>query len=63
MPFGLTNAPMTFNRIMENIFNKHRVYIAMLFDDIIVHSNTLEEHKKHVKAVLEELCAIKFACQ
>ena len=31
----------------------------MLFDDIIIHSNTLEEHKQHNKAVLEEVRANK----
>ena len=29
----------------------------MFFDDIIIHFNTLEEHKDHIEAMLEELCA------
>ena len=57
MPFGLTNAPTTFNRLMERIFQKHRAYTGVFFDDIIIHSNTLEEHKEHLKAVFQELRA------
>ena len=40
MPFGLTNAPTTFNRLMDRIFCKHRHYIRVFFDDIIVYSKT-----------------------
>ena len=48
MPFGLTNALATFNHLMDRIFCKHRSYIGVFFDDIIVHSKTLEEHKEHL---------------
>ena len=59
MPFGLTNAPATFNRLMEKIFRKHSAYTGVFFDDIIIHSHTLEEHKKHLQFVFDELCANK----
>ena len=59
MPFGLTNAPATFNRLMEKIFCKHSAYIGVFFDDIIVHSHTLEEHKLHLQSVFDELRANK----
>ncbi|NHV87607.1 RNA-directed DNA polymerase, partial [Escherichia coli] len=59
MPFGLTNAPATFNRLMEKLFRKHRAYTGVFFDDIIVHSKTMEEHKKHLRMVSEELHANK----
>ena len=55
MPFGLTNAPATFNRLMDRIFCKHRSFIGVFFDDIIVHSKTLEEHKEHLAQVFKEL--------
>ncbi|MCO5572361.1 hypothetical protein L7F22_026114 [Adiantum nelumboides] len=55
MPFGLTNAPATFNRMMDRIFRPHRSYTGVFFDDIIVYSKTLEEHKEHLKKVFEEL--------
>ncbi|MCO5596075.1 hypothetical protein L7F22_050133 [Adiantum nelumboides] len=57
MPFGLTNAPATFNMLMEKIFRKHSAYTGVFFDDIIVHSQTLEEHKKHLQSVFDELQA------
>ena len=59
MPFGLTNAPATFNRLMERLFRKHRAYTGVFFDDIMIHSKNLEEHKEHLRAVFEELRANK----
>ena len=59
MPFGLTNAPATFNRLIEKIFCKHSAYIGVFFDDIIIHSHTLEEHKLHLQSVFDELRANK----
>ena len=55
MPFGLTNALATFNRMMDKIFRPHRSFIGVFFDDMIVYSKTLEEHKEHLKKVFEEL--------
>ncbi|MCO5607167.1 hypothetical protein L7F22_061360 [Adiantum nelumboides] len=57
MSFGLTNAPATFDRLMEKIFCKHSAYTRVFFDDIIVHSQTLEEHKKHLQSVFDALQA------
>ena len=51
MPFGLTNAPATFNHLMDRIFRKHRSYTGVFFDDIMVHSKTLEEHKEHLAKI------------
>ena len=55
MPFGLTNAPATFNHLMDRIFFKHRSFTGVFFDDIIVHSKTLEEHKENLAKVFKEL--------
>ena len=55
MPFGLTNAPATFNRMKDRMFRKHRAYTGVFFDDIIIYSKSLEEHKCHLKAVFQEL--------
>ena len=59
MPFGLTNAPATFNRLMEKIFRKHSAYTCVFFNDIIIHSHTLEEHKRHLQFVFDKLRANK----
>ena len=55
MPFGLTNAPKTFNQLLDRIFRKDRAFIGVFFDDIIVYSRSLEEHKEHLAQVSNEL--------
>lgn len=53
MSFGLTNAPSMFQELMDNLFaGKHKEYVLPYLDDIIVFSNSLEEHRKHVEVVL-----------
>ncbi|MCO5564643.1 hypothetical protein L7F22_018309 [Adiantum nelumboides] len=49
MSFGLTNAPVTFNRMMERIFRPHRNFTGVFFDDVIILSKSMEEHKKHLQ--------------
>ncbi|MCO5551683.1 hypothetical protein L7F22_005187 [Adiantum nelumboides] len=51
MPFGLTNAPATFNRMMERIFRPHRNFTGVFFDDVIIYSKSMEEHKKHLQVI------------
>ena len=53
MPFGLTNAPVTCQALINNIVRAHldRSAIAYL-DDILIYSETTEEHVSHVQEVL-----------
>ena len=45
MPFGLCNAPPTFQRLMLNCLGKlNLTYCLIYLDDVIVFSETLEEH-------------------
>ena len=54
MPMGLSNAPATFQRLMQRTLG-HLKFVGIYLDDIIIFSNTLEEHKQHVEAVLNIL--------
>ncbi|MCO5550947.1 hypothetical protein L7F22_004442 [Adiantum nelumboides] len=47
LPFGLTNALATFNCMMEQIFQPHRNFTGVFFDDVIIYFKSIEEHKKH----------------
>ncbi|MCO5555335.1 hypothetical protein L7F22_008881 [Adiantum nelumboides] len=55
MLFGLTNAPTTFNRMMERIFRPHRNFSGVFFDDVIIYSKSMEEHKKHLQVIFQAL--------
>ncbi|TQV89904.1 retrotransposon nucleocapsid protein [Cordyceps javanica] len=56
MPFGLTNAPATFQTMIDTILRKQiGVFVVVYLDDILIYSNTLEEHKQHVHEVLQIL--------
>ena len=58
MPFGLTNAPTTFQRLMEFCLGElHLNWCIINLDNIIVFSQTPEEHVHRLKAVVNKLRA------
>lgn len=57
MPFGLKNAPSTFQRMMTQkvLAGCLRKFALVYLDDIIIFSDTFEDHLKHIHLVLERL--------
>ncbi|BBH10081.1 transposable element gene [Prunus dulcis] len=54
MPFGLTNAPAAFMDLMNRVFRPYLDHFVIVFiDDILVYSQTLEGHKKHLRLKVE----------
>ena len=56
MPFGLTNAPATCQRFVNDTLREFLdVFCVCYLDDILIYSDNLQDHRKQVKAVLENL--------
>jgi len=56
MPFGLTNAPASFQHFINDTLRDFLdVFCTAYLDDILIYSDSLAEHKIHVKQVLEKL--------
>ncbi|KAL0328234.1 UNVERIFIED_CONTAM: Transposon Ty3-G Gag-Pol polyprotein [Sesamum calycinum] len=55
MPFGLTNAPTTFCNLMNDVLYEYLDRFVVYLDDIVIYSETLNEHVKHLRAVFQKL--------
>jgi hypothetical protein len=56
MPQGLTNAPASFQKRINYVLGPYLDNFAIAYiDDILIFSDTLEEHEKHVHLVLQKL--------
>lgn len=56
MPFGLKNAPATFQRTIDEVLGEVKgIYADVLMDDIVIFSETWEEHIMHVEDILSRL--------
>jgi len=56
MPFGMTNSPATFQYFMNDIFHDMTdIFMIIYLDNILIFSKNLDEHKIHVRKVLERL--------
>ena len=55
MPFGLISAPSTFQRLMYGLLNGLLDFMVAYLDDIIIHSDTWENHLNHMEIVLDKL--------
>ena len=56
LSFGLTNAPVAFmdlmNRVFHDVLDK---WVIVFIDDILIYSNSEEDHLKHLRMVLQRL--------
>lgn len=58
MPFGLKNAPSTFQKLMTTILRPYLdKFVVVYIDDILVFSESVDDHKQHVFLVFEALLA------
>ncbi|KAL5537990.1 hypothetical protein UlMin_046171 [Ulmus minor] len=56
MSFGLTNAPAAFMDLMNRVFKEFLDRFVIVFiDDILVYSKSAEEHKEHLRLILQTL--------
>lgn len=53
MPLGLKNAPSKFLNIMNDILNPYSTFTIVYIDDVLVYSNLLEQHFKHLNIFLK----------
>jgi hypothetical protein len=56
MSFGLMNVPAHFMYLMNSVFMLELdQFIVVFIDDILVYSNSMEEHEEHLRIVLQQL--------
>src|SRR5258708_15320011 len=56
MPFGLTNAPAVFQQFINEVLgNLLDVCMVGYLDDILIYSDSIEQHWDHVREVLRQL--------
>lgn len=56
MPFGLTNAPSTFQTMMNTVLHGlNGEFCVVYLDDVLIFSQTPEEHLRHIDMVLTRL--------
>ena len=59
LPFGLTNGPAAFQQFINDTLGMDYLdnFVTAFVDNLIIYSKNETEHEKHVKMVLERLCA------
>lgn len=56
LPMGLTNAPSTFQRVMNNLFDKYMdQFVVVYLDDVLIFSKDADSHFRHLQLVFDLL--------
>jgi hypothetical protein len=56
MSFGLTNTPVAFMESMNGMSHEYLDdFVVVFLDDILIYSQTEEEHERHLSLVLDSL--------
>ena len=55
VPFGIKFASGLCNRVMNEILEDCKTFVTTFVDDLMVHSNSFEEHVKHIGIILSKL--------
>lgn len=56
MPFGLANAPTTFCNLINDVLYEYvDQFVVVYLNDIVIYSESLEDHLEHLKKVLSRL--------
>ena len=56
MTFGLTNSPSTFMRLANEVLKDFvGKFVIVYLDDVLIFSQTKEEHMRHLKYVLDRM--------
>ena len=64
MPFGLSNSPATYQRLMEECLGDLNIIMCVIYlDDLIIFSNSFEQHLEKLDIVLTRLkqCNLKLS--
>ena len=63
MPFGLCGAPATFQRMMDRVIRGLESSVAVYLDDVVIFSETWDDHIQHVREVLKRLREYKLTAK
>ncbi len=56
MPFGLSNSPSVFQAFINDVFRDMlNRWVIVYIDDILIYSDSYQDHIKHVRSVLQRL--------
>ena len=56
MPFGFSGAPSTFQQMIDLLTKDTCDFAAAYLDDLIIYSDTWENHLQHLTIILQQLC-------